>query len=217
MYTYRRLTFISSATALIISLTTLILVQACLPKSTSEVAHHIFFYAAFSAVVSGVGLIGARRRHATLLTIYANYLLLDAVVFTIPRLLFLVYTITLPNTICGHTSSIIIPDQVAFRSSPAYLIQHPRQLDRLEGWARRVTNLNHGQCLGVSGTLEGLFVVAVIGLTVAEWWCALKARRYAMSLSQEEELSEKKDDEHSGHRRSSSSSSTSSLIAFSPV
>lgn len=73
-----------------------------------------------------------------------------------------------------------------------------------------MTSLSHGHCLAVSGVVDGFFVVLVLGVTVAEWWCALRIRRYAANLARESELlDEKRDDERNGHRKSSSLSSLS--------
>ena len=54
----RQLTSITSSVALAVSLTVLVAVRTGL---SSQVAQHISCYAAFSALVSGVGLFGARR------------------------------------------------------------------------------------------------------------------------------------------------------------
>lgn len=56
-------------------------------------------------------------------------------------------------------------------------------------------------------------MMVLVALTVAEWWCALEVRRWARSLTEENDvrLSDKKDDDDGIGRHSRSSSTVSAV------
>jgi len=74
-----------------------------LPEDPLHLRKSLSVYLVFFLIVSLIGLSGAVKRNATLVTLFATHLLLDAVLFFIPRLLLLRFSFSLPSLICSNS------------------------------------------------------------------------------------------------------------------
>ncbi|KAH6674674.1 hypothetical protein B0J14DRAFT_19700 [Halenospora varia] len=88
-----------------------------LPDDPLHLASNFGWYLHFANILSVFGCIGAMRKHALSIAIFANYLLLDTILFAIPRFLILTLINTLTTTICSPSSSLSPSLYQSFSSS----------------------------------------------------------------------------------------------------
>ncbi|KAG4429121.1 hypothetical protein IFR05_015398, partial [Cadophora sp. M221] len=92
-----------------------------LPDDPYHLASNFGWYLHFANLLSVFGFIGALRQHAPSVAIFANYLILDTLLSTIPRFLILL-------TITSFSSSICQPSNTL---NPTFLSQPNNQLPSL--------------------------------------------------------------------------------------
>jgi len=74
-----------------------------LPADPLHLRKSLSVYLIFFLVVSLIGFAGAVKRNATLITLFATHLILDGVLFFIPRLLLIRFSFSLPALICSNS------------------------------------------------------------------------------------------------------------------
>lgn len=126
------------------------------------------------------------QRHPTLVQIFSNHLLVDAVLTTLPRLVLIYLSTSLPPTIC-HPS----PAWLAFYPSNDEISpSSPEEWERMARWSTRAEHT----CQVVVWTLQVIVGVLVVCETMMQWWVALRVREYARELSRREDEKIKRDE-----------------------
>ncbi|KAF2144085.1 uncharacterized protein K452DRAFT_296334 [Aplosporella prunicola CBS 121167] len=179
----RQLTLLLSVLALLCH-STCALATVYLPDEPLHLARHLTLYCALAAVFSLLGLVGTIRRSATLVSIFANHLLLDAVLTTIPRIILLTFLSTLPSTLCGPNDfpNLFHPPTTPSLPSAAGGASALEPRDGPGGhWSR-------DRCFVLMNTLLGVVACLAVASGVAQWWCALRVRDFARFLAGREQL-----------------------------
>ncbi|KAK0105250.1 hypothetical protein ONS95_004361 [Cadophora gregata] len=86
-----------------------------LPDDPYHLANNFGWYLHFANLLSVFGFIGALRQHAPSVAIFANYLILDTLLSTIPRFLLLLTITSFSSSICSPTNTL--NPSTAFSSS----------------------------------------------------------------------------------------------------
>jgi len=94
-----RLTLTLSALSFPIHLISAIVLHR-LPTDPFNLAFNFSLYCVWAAVLSALGLVGALKRSSTLVAIFSNHLLLDALLSTVPRLIILFAIASFADTLC---------------------------------------------------------------------------------------------------------------------
>jgi hypothetical protein len=111
------------------------------------------------------------QRNPTLLSLFASHLLLDSILYLIPRILLLNFSITLPTLLCSPPSS-------STRNDDVYRVhQNPRVAQRF---------LASKRCRTMSWALECCVVSGALLVMILQFWLGLKIRRYAQYLERKE-------------------------------
>ncbi|KAF2456301.1 hypothetical protein BDY21DRAFT_346746 [Lineolata rhizophorae] len=124
-----------------------------------NIAFNLSLYCGFAAGMSALGVVGALRRSASLLAIFANHLLLDALLSSIPRLLLLPFLTALPAALCDYRDA-----ETGLRGGAG-----------------------EDKCARVLGWVQAVVVGFVVAVTVAQSWAAIQVKGYAEWLGNGEE------------------------------
>lgn len=144
-------------------------------------------------MLSFLGLIGAIRHNAALVTIFANYLLVDAVVSTVPRLLVLALLAELPGSFCrelgiglpGAGERMVLGPNGGGDGALGQEARRGAEEWLMEGWDIR-------RCAMAMGVVQLVVGAVLVGTVIAQWWCALMVRRYAADLTERESMVERR-------------------------
>ncbi|KAF2086497.1 hypothetical protein K490DRAFT_66689 [Saccharata proteae CBS 121410] len=177
----RQLTLTLSILALAYHTSTALLLQF-LPSEPLHLARSLTLYAVFGALLSLLGLTGTLKRSSLLVAAFANHLLLDALLATIPRLILLTFLSTLPSTICDPAISSF-PNPFLPPSTPSLPPgQSPPLLHRRAGgfgsWVEKGWS-TPDRCFVVMNTLLGVAAFLAVATGCAQWWCAWRVREFA--------------------------------------
>ncbi|KAH7390143.1 hypothetical protein BKA64DRAFT_710701 [Cadophora sp. MPI-SDFR-AT-0126] len=77
-----------------------------LPDDPYHLASNFGWYLHFANLLSVFGFIGALRQHAPSVAIFANYLILDTILSTIPRFLLLLTITSFSSSICSPSNTL---------------------------------------------------------------------------------------------------------------
>jgi len=161
----RKLCLLLTIIVVFVSLATLYLVQ-WLPNEPLHLKRNITVYSIFVLFVSLTGFVGAVKRNGNLLNLFASHLLLDSVLYLVPRILIINFTISMPGILCAVPPS-------THNNEPYRRFPNPRLAEHF---------LESDRCRTMTWALEGCVIsllAIVFGLQV---WLALKIRRYAHYL-----------------------------------
>ncbi|KAL2062291.1 hypothetical protein VTL71DRAFT_6557 [Oculimacula yallundae] len=101
-----------------------------LPDDPYHLASNFGWYLHFANLLSVFGFIGALRQHAPSVAIFANYLILDILLSSVPRFLILLTITSISSSICLPTSELpssFLPQPTSSLQSPS----HPPSLSSL--------------------------------------------------------------------------------------
>lgn len=105
-----------------------------------------------------------------LVDIFANHVLLDAILMTVPRVIFCAFLTSLPGTLCEPSD---FPNPFRPPTSPS--------LPSASHNAKRATSPD--RCFVVMNTVMGAAAFLAVASGAAQWSVALRVREYAKSLS----------------------------------
>ncbi|KAJ9667056.1 hypothetical protein H2201_002891 [Coniosporium apollinis] len=188
----RRLTLTLSTLALLTNTLTTLSLQY-LPDEPYHLTRTSTLYASFAGVLSFLGLVGAIRRNSALVTIFANYLLVDAVVSTVPRLLILALLAELPGSFCRELEfglpdageRMFLGPDIGGDGTLGREVGRGLEEWLVEGWDIR-------RCAMAMGVVQLVVGAVLVGTVIAQWWCALRVRRYAADLTEREAMIERR-------------------------
>ncbi|QDS75086.1 hypothetical protein FKW77_006932 [Venturia effusa] len=176
---------------LTLSLATLVLLMTILstwaiqylPDEPLHLRRNLTFYAAFVLVVSGLGLLGGIQRNATLINLFASHLLLDAVLYFIPRVLLLNTSFQLPSAVCTTAAPAA---HIDIRDDIVYRVGKDTFADRAWATVSKSQWITGESCSSWTWGIELVFLVAMMVVMSGQVWLALRVRRYALWLDRQE-------------------------------
>ncbi|KAK8214211.1 hypothetical protein IWZ01DRAFT_232065 [Phyllosticta capitalensis] len=184
---WRTLTIAFSAFMLYFNATLL----ACVVYFSSQLPFGISgSFIAYFAVASALcllGLVGSLKRFEPFVSIFANHVLLDAVLLTIPRVAFLAFLSTLPTSICSASDfpNLFLPPTSP--TLPGADTVHIHAYAGSYGGSAASSDVhfwseNRDQCFVVVNTLMGVAACLAVMTGVAQWCVALRVRKFAQAL-----------------------------------
>ncbi|KAK7544650.1 uncharacterized protein J3D65DRAFT_29875 [Phyllosticta citribraziliensis] len=127
-----------------------------------------------------------RTRFEPFVSIFANHVLLDAILLTIPRIAFLAFLSTLPTSICSASD---FPNFFLPPTSPTLPGTDTTRIHAYAGsYGGAATSNGHfwsknrDQCFVVVNTLMGVAACLAVMTGVAQWCVALRVRKFAQAL-----------------------------------
>ncbi|KAL2674938.1 hypothetical protein IWX47DRAFT_475295 [Phyllosticta citricarpa] len=125
-------------------------------------------------------------RFEPFVSIFANHVLLDAILLTIPRVAFLAFLSTLPTSICSASD---FPNFFLPPTSPTLPGADTARIHAYAGsYGGAATSQGHfwsedrDQCFVVVNTLMGVAACLAVMTGVAQWCVALRVRKFAQAL-----------------------------------
>ncbi|KAK8238171.1 hypothetical protein HDK90DRAFT_464989 [Phyllosticta capitalensis] len=145
-------------------------------------------------------LLTVTQRFEPFVSIFANHVLLDAVLLTIPRVAFLAFLSTLPTSICSASDfpNLFLPPTSP--TLPGADTVHIHAYAGSYGGSAASSDVhfwseNRDQCFVVVNTLMGVAACLAVMTGVAQWCVALRVRKFAQALRRQS-LVEKAVDGH---------------------
>ncbi|KAI9691594.1 MAG: hypothetical protein M1822_007665 [Bathelium mastoideum] len=144
------------------------------PDDPFHLAAQISIYSYLAGGISLLGFIGAYKRNATFVTVYANHLLLDAMLCTVPRVLLMVFLSGMRQGFCEeHVGTWLqLSDNVAIR--PGVTLEDVRLQNKTE----------QQRCMRVLWGIQAAVAVAAVVTTTAQWMLAMRIRTYGKRLAE---------------------------------
>jgi len=139
------------------------LLFAQLPDDPFHLASNFGWYLHFANILSVFGFIGALRQHALSVAIFANYLILDTILCSIPRFLLLSLLNTFSSTLCSTPSSSSV---------------NPTSTSQIQSSLTE----NDEDCVHILQLAQITLGAGVIAATVLQFVGALCVREYARGL-----------------------------------
>ncbi|KAF8859886.1 hypothetical protein BDZ45DRAFT_781778 [Acephala macrosclerotiorum] len=159
---------------------------AQLPDDPFHLASNFGWYLHFANILSVFGFIGALRQHALSIAIFANYLILDTILCSIPRLLLLTLLNTFSSTLCSSPSSNPLSSTYTFQQTSSSLSQTNQQLTQTPPSKYTIHKFSDGWsedgCVRVIELAQLTLAAGVIAATVLQFVGALAVREYAKAL-----------------------------------
>ncbi|KAK8184411.1 hypothetical protein BC567DRAFT_49999 [Phyllosticta citribraziliensis] len=163
---------------------------ACVAYFSSQLPFGISgSFIAYFSVASALcllGLVGSVKRFEPFVSIFANHVLLDAILLTIPRIAFLAFLSTLPTSICSASD---FPNFFLPPTSPTLPGTDTTRIHAYAGsYGGAATSNGHfwsknrDQCFVVVNTLMGVAACLAVMTGVAQWCVALRVRKFAQAL-----------------------------------
>ncbi|KUJ09280.1 uncharacterized protein LY89DRAFT_598036, partial [Mollisia scopiformis] len=149
------------------------LLFAQLPDDPFHLANNFGWYLHFANILSVFGFIGALRQHPLSIAIFANYLILDTILCSIPRFLLLGLLNTFSSTLC---SSYPTTSTTTTTTTTTFQYQNARR----DEWSEE-------GCIRVVELAQLTLAAGVIAATVLQFVGALCVREYARRLWVKEE------------------------------
>lgn len=133
--------------------------------------HHRYEKAPKEVGKRKIPLTGPVQQSQTCVDIFANHVLLDAILMTVPRVIFCAFLSSLPGTLCEPSdfpSPFRPPTSPSLPSSAGHNAKRATSPDR---------------CFVVMNTLMGVAAFLAVASGAAQWSVALRVREFAKSLS----------------------------------
>jgi len=188
----RRLTLTLTTLVLLVTILSTWAVQF-LPDEPLHLRRNLTLYAAFVMIVSFLGLLGGIQRNATLINLFASHLLLDALLYFIPRLILLNISFKLPSVMCSASAPSPDPPLEDLRDAAAYGVRTDTFADRAWGRVYKPQWIAGDSCFVRTWGLELFFLCVVAAMMGVQVWLALRVRRYAVWLERQEREKERLD------------------------
>ncbi|KAE8454522.1 hypothetical protein EG329_000145 [Mollisiaceae sp. DMI_Dod_QoI] len=160
---------------------------AQLPDDPFHLASNFGWYLHLANILSVFGFIGALRQHALSIAIFANYLILDTILCSVPRLLLLTLLNTYSSTLCSTPSSS--PSSPFLTYSSTSTSSPNQQPSPKFSSPNSNSNSNSDQdpwsepgCIDIISLLQLTLAAGVIAATVLQFVGALAVREYAKAL-----------------------------------
>ncbi|KAK0654084.1 hypothetical protein DIS24_g5442 [Lasiodiplodia hormozganensis] len=166
----RQITLAFSAFMLVYNAAFLLCIAYLYDELPSGIGESLVLYFCVAAVLCLLGLLGTLKQSQTLVDIFANHVLLDAILMTVPRVIFCAFLTSLPGTLCEPSD---FPNPFRPPTSPS--------LPSASHNAKRATSPD--RCFVVMNTVMGAAAFLAVASGVAQWSVALRVREYAKSLS----------------------------------
>lgn len=155
-----------------------------LPDDPYHLAQNFGWYLHFANVLSVFGFIGALRQHALSIAIFANYLILDTILCSIPRFLLLALVHSLTSDFC------LEPNQLT--STTTYLSPSPLISRSTFTPSTSLSNYSIQACTRIVTLAQLALLAGVIAGTILQFVGALQVREYARGLWQQERSEEER-------------------------
>ncbi|KAL1621484.1 hypothetical protein SLS54_005505 [Diplodia seriata] len=166
----RQITLAFSAFMLVYNATFLFCIAYLYEELPSGIGESLILYFCVAAVLCLLGLAGTIKQSQTCVDIFANHVLLDAILMTVPRVIFCAFLSSLPGTLCEPSD---FPNPFRPPTSPS--------LPSAAHNAKRATSPD--RCFVVMNTLMGVAVFLAVASGAAQWSVALRVREFAKSLN----------------------------------
>ncbi|KAF2232658.1 hypothetical protein EV356DRAFT_534386 [Viridothelium virens] len=168
----RHLTILLSILTLVSNLAS-VFVLRYVPDDSLHLALRILIYSYFAAGVSLLGLIGACKRNSALITVFANHLLLDAILCMIPRVVVMIFLSRIWEGFCVDRASVWFPSEQSGANDRDATLEQMRVQYGAE----------QQRCMKVLWGVQAAVTVAAVVTTTAQWSLAMRIRLYAKSLT----------------------------------
>ncbi|KAL1639707.1 hypothetical protein SLS58_007605 [Diplodia intermedia] len=166
----RQITLAFSAFMLVYNATFLFCIAYLYEELPSGIGASLILYFCVAAVLCLLGLAGTIKQSQTCVDIFANHVLLDAILMTVPRVIFCAFLSSLPGTLCEPSD---FPNPFRPPTSPS--------LPSAAHNAKRATSPD--RCFVVMNTLMGVAAFLAVASGAAQWSVALRVREFAKSLN----------------------------------
>ncbi|KAL0263407.1 hypothetical protein SLS55_002387 [Diplodia seriata] len=166
----RQITLAFSAFMLVYNATFLFCIAYLYEELPSGIGESLILYFCVAAVLCLLGLAGTIKQSQTCVDIFANHVLLDAILMTVPRVIFCAFLSSLPGTLCEPSD---FPNPFRPPTSPS--------LPSAAHNAKRATSPD--RCFVVMNTLMGVAAFLAVASGAAQWSVALRVREFAKSLN----------------------------------
>ncbi|OJD35155.1 uncharacterized protein BKCO1_1900091 [Diplodia corticola] len=170
----RQITLAFSAFMLVYNATFLFCIAYLHDELPSGIGESLILYFCVAAVVCLLGLVGTIKQSQTCVDIFANHVLLDAILMTVPRVIFCAFLSSLPGTLCEPSD---FPNPFRPPTSPSL----PSSAGGRNANSPRATSPD--RCFVVMNTLMGLAAFLAVASGAAQWSVALRVREFAKSLN----------------------------------
>ncbi|KAK7720239.1 hypothetical protein SLS57_005647 [Botryosphaeria dothidea] len=164
----RQITLAFSAFMLFYNATFLLCIVYLHDELPSGIGESLILYFSVAAVLCLLGLVGTVKQYQSLVDIFANHVLLDAILMTVPRVIFCAFLTSLPSTLCEPSD---FPNPFRPPTSPS--LPAPRA---------NKPGSSPDRCFVVMNTVMGVAAFLAVASGVAQWSIALRVREYARSL-----------------------------------
>ncbi|GME26761.1 hypothetical protein GTA08_BOTSDO00909 [Neofusicoccum parvum] len=164
----RHITLAFSAFMLFYNAVFLLCIVSLYDQLPSGIGESFVLYFSVAAVLCLLGLVGTIKQSQTYVDIFANHVLLDAILMTVPRVIFCAFLTSLPGTLCEASD---FPNPFRPPTSPSL---------PSNGTSKRTSSPD--RCFVVMNTVMGAAVFLAVASGVAQWSIALRVREYARSL-----------------------------------
>jgi len=166
------------------------LLFAQLPDDPYHLASNFGWYLHFANILSVFGFIGALRQHALSVAIFANYLILDTILCSIPRFLLLSLLEPLSSSICSDPSSADSFSSLQYSQSqssvqqPAAHVSRPNPVvnSQWESLDPYTVSWTPEGCVKIVYLAQITLAASVIAATLLQFVGALCVREFAKSL-----------------------------------
>lgn len=152
-----------------------------LPEDPLHLRRSFTVYLVSFVAGSVIGISGAIKRNATLITLYAIHLLLDSILFFIPRILIIRFSFSLPSLICSNS------DYPAFETEPVTSTSSAfsKTTHKIESSIKQLSSpaWSEGSCRVWLCGLETGFIVLLLTLMVLQAILGVKLYGYAAWLN----------------------------------
>ncbi|KAK7519187.1 uncharacterized protein IWZ02DRAFT_489978 [Phyllosticta citriasiana] len=182
----RHLTIAFSAFMLYFNATLLVCVVYFSSQLPFGISGSFIAYFFVASALCLLGLVGSVKRFEPFVSIFANHVLLDAILLTIPRVAFLAFLSTLPTSICSASD---FPNFFLPPTSPTLPCADTARIHAYAGsYGGAATSQGHfwsenrDQCFVVVNTLMGVAACLAVMTGVAQWCVALRVRKFAQAL-----------------------------------
>ncbi|KAI9792503.1 MAG: hypothetical protein M1835_007788 [Candelina submexicana] len=169
-----------------------------LPDDPYHIATNLCAYSHFATILSTIGLIGATRQHAFSVAVFANYLIIDTILCSIPRFLIMsLLSATSRDALCTpesplsfrpnpHTLSLLSRPSTTSNRLGAY---HQGAYQEAVMWvAWPDLGWSKQQCLDIVWMLQCAVCMGIVATTLVQFVCALSVREYGNKLYERDQL-----------------------------
>lgn len=160
-----------------------------LPDDPYHLALNFGVYSYFASALSILGLIGAIKEHATSVAIFANYLLIDTILCSIPRILVLTLFSDFRENMCMPDSTFAFQRS---SSSSHSMVDQPLHVEQMTGISD--AGGSPEKCMHIVWMGQMVAFAGIVGSTFIEFVLALQVRGYAKILFKREQSQQQEEE-----------------------